>query len=225
MVPDSPAVQGVLRDPTADWLKVGRFFRRGCLVADESGGPVTQLLVRVQAGDSGALDRLLPLVYDELQRLARRHIRKERRNHTLQSTALVHEAYLRLVGQAPSALQTRTHFFAVAANLMREILVDHARRHKSAKRGGGAYRVTLDDALEQAPQADLDLVALDEALLALARVDPAKARLVELRYFGGLTIEESAAVLGLSLATVKRHWSLARAWLYREISQTSAQPP
>jgi RNA polymerase sigma-70 factor, ECF subfamily len=214
-----------LRDPTADWLKVGRFFRRGCLVADESAGPVTQLLVRVQAGDSGALDRLLPLVYDELQRLARRHIRKERRNHTLQSTALVHEAYLRLVGQAPSALQTRTHFFAVAANLMREILVDHARRHKSAKRGGGAYRVTLDDALEQAPQADLDLVALDEALLALARVDPAKARLVELRYFGGLTIEESAAVLGLSLATVKRHWSLARAWLYREISQTSAQPP
>lgn len=224
-MPDSPAVQGVLRDPAADWLKVGRFFGRGCLVADESGGPVTQLLIRVQAGDSGALDRLLPLVYDELQRLARRHIRKERRNHTLQSTALVHEAYLRLVGQAPSALQTRTHFFAVAANLMREILVDHARRHKSAKRGGGAFRVTLDDALEQAPKADLDLVALDEALLALASVDPAKARLVELRYFGGLTIEESAAVLGLSLATVKRHWSLARAWLYREISQTSAQPP
>ena len=189
-------------------------------MAGQSGGPVTELLVRYHAGDSGALDQLLPLVYDELQRLASRHIRKERQNHTLQSTALVHEAYLRLVGQAPSEWQTRTRFFAVAANLMREILVDHARRHKTAKRGGGAYRVTLDEGLELPPQVDLDLVALDEALIALARIDPAKARLVELRFFGGLTIEESADVLGLSLATVKRHWSLARAWLYREISQT-----
>jgi len=194
-------------------------------VVEESGGPVTQLLVRFQAGDSGALDRLLPLVYDELQRLARRHIRKERRNHTLQSTALVHEAYLRLVGQDASAWQTRTQFFAVAANLMRQILVDHARRQKTAKRGGGAYRVTLDEGLERLPQADLDLVALDEALNTLAKIDPAKARLVELRFFGGLTIEESAEVLGLSLATVKRHWSLARAWLYREIAQTTGQPP
>ena len=193
-------------------------------MSDQSGGPVTQLLIRYQAGDSGALDHLLPLVYDELQRLARRQIRKERRNHTLQSTALVHEAYLRLVGQEPSAWQTRTRFFAVAANLMREILVDHARRHKTAKRGGGAYRVTLDEALELPAQADLDLVALDEALVALARIDPAKARLVELRFFGGLTIEESAEVLGLSLATVKRHWSLARAWLYREISQAGGPP-
>jgi len=194
-------------------------------VADEPRGPVTQLLVRVQAGDSGALDRLLPLVYDELQRLARRHIRKERRNHTLQSTALVHEAYLRLVGQEPSAWQTRTRFFAVAANLMREILVDHARRHKTAKRGGGAYRVTLDEGLERPPETDLDLVALDEALIALARIDPGKARLVELRFFGGLTIEESAEVLGLSLATVKRHWSLARAWLYREVAEKTGPPP
>jgi RNA polymerase sigma factor (TIGR02999 family) len=189
-------------------------------LSDQLGGPVTQLLIRYQAGDSGALDGLLPLVYAELRKLARRHIRKERRNHTLQSTALVHEAYLRLVGQDAAAWQTRTRFFAVAANLMREILVDHARRHKTAKRGGGAYRVTLDEGLELPPQANLDLVALDEALIGLARIDPAKARLVELRFFGGLTIEESAEVLGLSLATVKRHWSLARAWLYREISQT-----
>jgi RNA polymerase sigma factor (TIGR02999 family) len=194
-------------------------------VADESPGPVTQLLIRFRAGERGVLDSLLPLVYDRLQQLARRHLRKERSSHTLQSTALVHEAYLRLADQDAAAWQTRTHFFAVAANLMREILVDHARRHKSAKRGGGAFRVTLDERLELLPQADLDLLALDDALVALAEVDPAKARLVELRFFGGLTIEESADVLQMSVATVKRHWSLARAWLYREISQRTATPP
>jgi len=193
-------------------------------VANDSPGPVTQLLIRFRAGERGVLDSLLPLVYAQLQQLASRHLRNERSNHTLQSTALVHEAYLRMLDQDAAAWQTRTHFFAVAANLMREILVDHARRHKAAKRGGGACRVTLDEGLELLPQTDLDLLALDDALIALAALDAEKARLVELRFFGGLTIEESADVMGMSVATVKRHWSLARAWLYREISQQTAPP-
>ncbi len=189
-----------------------------CHVDEKPGGPITQLLMRSREGDRGAFDQLLPLVYGELRRLAQQYLKRERPNHTLQSTALVHETYLRLIGQDAIPWQTRAHFFGVAANLMRQILVDHARVQKTVKRGGGACRLTLDDRLELLPQTDIDLVALDDALVALATLDPRQARLVELRFFGGLTIEECADVLEMSVATVKRQWALARAWLYREIS-------
>ena len=183
------------------------------------GGPITQLLAQSRAGEAGALDQLLPLVYGELQRLARSYLRRERSDHTLQSTALVHEAYLRLVGQEGVEWRTRTHFFAVAANLMREILVDHARAHSTAKRGGGACKLTLDESLQLSAETDVDLVALDDALTGLASLDANQARLVELRFFGGLTLDQSAEVLGVSVATLKRQWVLARAWLYRELTQ------
>lgn len=185
-------------------------------------GPITQLLARSRAGEAGALDQLLPMVYGELQRLARSYLKRERSDHTLQSTALVHEAYLRLVGQEGVEWQTRTHFFAVAANLMREILVDHARAHGTAKRGGGACKLTLDEGLQLSSDADVNLVALDDALTGLACLDARQARLVELRFFGGLTLDQSADVLGVSVATVKRQWVLARAWLYRELTATGS---
>jgi RNA polymerase sigma factor (TIGR02999 family) len=179
---------------------------------------VTRLLLDWSRGDRTALDRLMPLVYDQLRALADRSLCHERSGHTLQGTALVHEAYLKLVDQRQVRWQDRAHFFGVAAQLMRRILVDHARRHRAAKRGSGERRLPLDEAEAAASQPPLvDWLALDGALDRLATLDERQARIVELRFFGGLTIEETAAVLQVSPATVKNDWSLARAWLYREL--------
>jgi RNA polymerase sigma factor (TIGR02999 family) len=180
---------------------------------------VTQLLVDWGNGDNRALEKLTPLVYQELKRLAARYLRRERSDHTLQSTALVHEAWLRLIDQRQVHWQNRAQFFGVAAEMIRRILIDHARGRQAAKRGDGAIKLSLDEALFTPDRRDLDLVALDDALQDLARLDPQQSRLVELRYFAGLSIEESAEVLGVSPATVKREWAAAKAWLYRELSE------
>jgi RNA polymerase sigma factor (TIGR02999 family) len=180
---------------------------------------VTQLLAKVREGDQSALDALLPLLYDELRRIAVRHLKRERRGHTLQPTALVHEAYLRLVQQREPAWQSRAHFLNAAAQVMRRILVDYARARQTDKRAGVQAQVALEDALMTPDRRDLDLVALDDALLALAARDPRQSRIVELRYFGGLTTEEIAEVLGVSVATVAREWAVARLWLCREIQR------
>ena len=181
------------------------------------GHDVTGLLQAWVGGDAAALDRLVPIVYDELHRQAQRYLRRENPGHTLQTTALVHEAYLRLVDQREARWQNRAQFFGVAAQVMRRILVDHARRHQAAKRGGSAVPVPLEEGEVAARGSDVDLVALDDALTRLAAVDPQQARVVELRYFTGLGIEETAEALGISPATVKREWAMARAWLKREL--------
>jgi len=160
----------------------------------------------------------MPLVYDELRRLASHYLRQERSDHTLQSTALVHEAYLRLAGQNPPDWQNRAHFFGIAARIMRQILVEHARGRNAAKRGGGATVLTLDAAVAPAGSVDIDIVELDRALSDLSQLDPQQSRIVELRFFGGLTIEDTSEVLGISPATVKRDWVTARAWLYRAMT-------
>jgi RNA polymerase sigma factor (TIGR02999 family) len=184
---------------------------------------VTQLLVEWGGGDRAALDRLLPLVFDELRRLAASYLRRERAGHTLQPTALVNEAYLRLVDQEGAQWQNRAHFFGIAANLMRQILVDHARQRSADKRGGSQLqRLSLTQAERLVRQEELDVLALNEALERLAEFDPQQARIVELKFFGGLTIEETAEVLGVSHATVEREWKLARAWLRRELSDRPA---
>jgi RNA polymerase sigma factor (TIGR02999 family) len=185
---------------------------------------VSKLLLNWGQGDQGAREALIPLVYDELRRLARRYLRRERRDHTLQSAALVNEAYLRLIRQEHPQWQNRAHFFGVAAQLMRHILVDHARNRAAAKRGAGAPRLTLDPDVALPQERDVDLIALDDALNQLAALDPQQSRLVELRFFGGLSIEEASVVLGVSPATVKREWATARAWLQREMrnKETSA---
>ena len=181
---------------------------------------VTQLLVSWGNGDRAALDALAPMVYDELRRLAQSYLRRERSDHTLQGTALVNEAYLRLVDQRNVQWQNRAHFFGVAAQMIRRILVDHARGHQAAKRGAGAAKLSLDEALGvPGSHQDLNLVNLDEALETLQTLDPRQARVIELRYFTGLSIEETAEVVGISPATVKREWTAARAWLYRELSR------
>ena len=179
---------------------------------------VSLLLERAGKGDRGALDELIPLVYDELRRIASRFVRKERKGQDLQVTALVNEAYIRLIGQRDVTWQNRSHFFGVAANLMRRILVDHARTAKADKRGGGAACVTLNDENVPVHQRSADIVALDEALARLANRDPKLANLVELRYFAGLTTKEAADVLGVSVSTVEREWVVARAWLYRAMT-------
>jgi len=184
-------------------------------------GEITLLLADLQAGNRSAESRLMPLVYNELRRVAGRYMRGERPDHTLQPTALVHEAYLRLLGQHDVAWQNRSHFYAVAARLMRNILVDHARARQAHKRGGQERKVTFDEALEFAGRETTDLLALDEVLTRLAQRDPRQARIVELRFFGGLSEKEVAEVLGVSVRTIKRDWAVARAWLYREISQRS----
>src|SRR6266851_4501544 len=178
---------------------------------------VTQLLIGWGQGDKEALDKLVPIVYDELRRQAARYLRHERAGHTLQTTALIHEAYLRLIDQKNVHWQNRAQFFGIAAQLMRRILVDHARTRKRAKRGGSDIRVPFEDAVAIASAPELDVVALDEALKRLAEIDEQQSRIVELRFFSGLTVEETAEVLGISTATVKRDWSVARAWLQREI--------
>jgi RNA polymerase sigma factor (TIGR02999 family) len=185
---------------------------------NESTTPVTQLLVRWRAGDREALEALMPLVYDELRRLAHHYLRQQRSDHTLQSTALVHEAYLRLAAQNPPQWQNRAHFFGIAAHLMRQILVEHARGRGAAKRGANAPRLALDEATAMAQQTDVDVIALDRALQDLSELDAQQGRIVELRFFAGLTIEDTSEVLGISPATVKRDWTTARAWLYRAMT-------
>ena len=182
-----------------------------------SSSQVSKLLVNWRRGDQGAREALIPLVYNELRRLARLHLRRERPDHTLQSAALVHEAYLRLIRQDQPQWQNRAHFFGVAAQLMRHILVDHARNRAAAKRGAGAPRLSLDEEVALPQARDVDIVALDDALNQLAALDPQQSRVVELRFFGGLSIEETSVVLGISPATVKREWATARAWLQREM--------
>lgn len=176
---------------------------------------VTALLKEWSGGDRRALERLMPLVYDELRKLAASYLREERPDHTLQPTALVHEAYIRLTNQRDVVWQNRAHFFGIAAQMMRRILVDHARKRQAAKRDAAAWRVSTDveDAADRAPE----LLALDRALSSLEEMDPQQARVVELRFFGGLTVEETAVVAGVSPATVKREWRTAKAWLRREI--------
>ncbi len=183
------------------------------------GRDVTRLLLDWSNGDQAALEQLTPLVYDELRRLAGRYLRREGPNPTLQSTELVHEAYLRLIDQHSVRWQNRAHFFGIAAQMIRRILVDHARVRQAQKRGGEACRITLDEAIAAAPERqELDLVAVDEALNQLSLIDPQQGRIVEMRFFGGLSIEETAEALRISPATVKRDWTMARAWLFRELS-------
>jgi RNA polymerase sigma factor (TIGR02999 family) len=186
-------------------------------LSKQSPGPVTLLLKQWQEGNEGALEALMPLVYNELKRVAGSYLRRERPDHTLQSAALVNEAYLRLIDQTQIQWQNKAHFFGIAAQMMRRILVDHARRHKASKRGAGVPTLALDEAVVQAQNQSIDLLGLDEALEALGEVDPQQSRIVELRFFGGLSIEDTANVLGISPATVKRDWAAARAWLYREV--------
>jgi RNA polymerase sigma factor (TIGR02999 family) len=179
-------------------------------------GEVTRLLVRWRDGDEAALEQLMPLVYDELRRLAERYMRSERPDHTLQATALVHEAYVRLAG-VDVAWEDRIHFLSLAARMMRRVLVDHAKSGRRKKRGGGAAKVTLDDIELASPAPTSDLLALDDALTRLAAIDERKARAVELHFFGGLTYDETAAALGVSAATVDRDLRMAKAWLYHEV--------
>jgi RNA polymerase sigma factor (TIGR02999 family) len=192
---------------------------------NQPAGEVTQLLLRWRAGDEAALTALLPLVYEELRSLARRHLRHERGSHTLQRTALVHEAFLRIVDQKQVDWESRTQFYGIASQMMRRVLVDYARRRSAVKRGDGAQHVDLDailqDESEDLPplhEAEIDFAAIDAALKRLEALDPQQGRLVELRFFGGLSIKETADVIGVSPATVKREWAIARAWLQREIT-------
>ena len=191
----------------------------------ESAGEITQLLQGWRGGDRKALDELLPIVYKELRRLAHFQLRQERSDHTLQSAALVNEAYVRLVGLNPPRWEGRSHFFAIAAQQMRQILVDYARRHRAEKRGGGETKLSLEDTAALSPQKskDVDVVALDDALKALAQIDARKAQVVELRFFGGLNFDETAEVLKVSAVTVSRDWTTAKAWLHREMSRDTSR--
>jgi RNA polymerase sigma factor (TIGR02999 family) len=182
---------------------------------------VTRLLQKWQDGHPEALDALIPLVYTELRRVAHAHLRNERSDHTLQTAALVNEAYLRLVGIDPPHWESRTHFFAIAGRVMRQILVDYARRHRAGKRGAGACRVSLDDVVERAREQQVDVVALDDALEALTTLDPRQAQVVELRFFAGMSLQDISAALGIAPATVQRDWTAARAWLHREMSRNA----
>ena len=183
---------------------------------------ITQLLAEWSEGNQAALDKLYPLVYNELRRLAHGYLRRERKGHTLQTTALINEAYLRLVDQKQVHWANRSHFFAISAQIMRRILIDHARRYDYAKRGGGAQRISLDEAAVVAKERARELLMLDEALNGLAKIDPRRGQVVELRYFGGLNNEEIAGVLKISENTVTRDWNMARAWLYQELSGSVA---
>lgn len=188
---------------------------------DRPSADVTRLLQQWSNGQEQALDRLMPQVHAELRKLAGRYLRKERATHTLQPTALVNEAFLKLVDQRSVKWQNRAHFFGIAAQAMRRILVDHARAHGAGKRGGGERRVSLDGAVAITGNVDIDVLALDEALTRLAAIDPQQSRVVELRYFGGLTMEETAEVMQISPATVGREWRMAKAWLFAELSRTA----
>jgi RNA polymerase sigma-70 factor, ECF subfamily len=187
-----------------------------------SPNDVTQLLLDWSNGDRDALDKLMPLVYAELRRMAKRYMRKERTDHTLQTTGLVHEAYLRLINQNRITWKNRAHFFTIAAQMMRRILVDHARSHLYAKRGGGAVKLQLEETASFSKERSGEMIALDDALTSLEKLDLRKSRVVECKFFGGLTTEEIAEVLGVSARTIERDWDLAQAWLYREISSTTS---
>jgi len=191
---------------------------------EPAGSPheITQLLAEWSDGNQTALDKLYPLVYDELHKLARRYMNRERKGHTLQTTALINEAYVRLVKQKNVHWENRAHFFAISAQIMRRILIDHARLHTYAKRGGGAQRVSLDETAMIADERSSDLLLLNDALTRLAEMDPRRGQVVELRYFGGLSNEEIAGVLRISENTVTRDWNMARAWLYQELSGSEA---
>jgi RNA polymerase sigma factor (TIGR02999 family) len=180
---------------------------------------VTQLLIEWSNGDKAALDKLMPLIHEELRRLAHHYMSRERPGHTLQTTALINEAYLRLVNRKNAHWQNRAHFFAIAAQCMRSILVDHARGLAYAKRGGGGTKIPLEDAMIVSREKAAEVVALDEALVTLSELDPKQSRVVELRFFGGLTIEETAEVLDLSPATIKREWMSAKAWLFNQLNR------
>ena len=184
-----------------------------------SADQVSELLVALSNGDQGALDKLMPLVYDELRRIAGRYMSHQRPGHTLQTTALIHEAFLKLVGQPDKRWQSRAHFLGVAAQAMRHILIDYARSRHRGKRGGGAQLVALDETAVMSDEPSFELIALDDALRRLAAVDPRKSRVVEMRYFGGLSVEETSEVLRVSPDTVMRDWRLARTWLRRELSK------
>lgn len=186
---------------------------------------ITQTLTSASRGDRAAMDTLFPLVYDELKRLAESHLRRERDNHTLQATALVHEAYIKLIDQKHVHDRDRAYFFALASQAIRRILVDHARARNRKKRVGNRRQLSLDEGIAVAPDTDLDVLGLDEALERLAHAHPEKARVVEMRFFGGLTTEEVAEVLGVTTRTAERYWQYARAWLYREIAGQSDGPP
>jgi RNA polymerase sigma-70 factor, ECF subfamily len=186
---------------------------------DLASAEVTLLLTELTKGNQEARSKIIPLVYEELRRMAGRYMRRERADHTLQSTALVHEAYLKLVEQSVD-WQSRAHFFAIAAQVMRRILVDHARGHLRAKRGGGQPVIALDEALVFSPERSFELVEVDAALQRLAESDLRQAKIVELRFFGGLTVEETAEILGISPKTVKRDWSVAKAWLHGELKKS-----
>jgi len=191
---------------------------RNPILPQKSSNQVTELLVRWRSGDQDALDALMPIVYRELRQLAQHYLRQERSDHTLQSTALVHEAYMRLAGQKPPEWQNRAHFFGIAAHLMRQILVEHARGRSAAKRGSGATRITLDESVVSAEPQSIDVIVLDKALEELTKLDAQQGRIVELRYFAGLSIEDTSEALGISPATVKRDWTTARAWLFRAMT-------
>jgi RNA polymerase sigma factor (TIGR02999 family) len=180
---------------------------------------VTELLSDWSHGNQAALDKLMPLIYDELRRLAHHYMSREHAGHTLQTTALVNEAYLRLIGRRDMHWQNRAHFFAISAQLMRRILVDHARAHTRIKRGGGTHLLTLDEGAVVSRERAAEVIALHDALNELAALDPRQSRIVELRFFGGLSIEETTEVLGLSAATIKREWRTAKAWLYHVLSK------
>ncbi|CAN5519827.1 sigma-70 family RNA polymerase sigma factor [soil metagenome] len=179
----------------------------------------TDLLIEYSKGKRDALDDLLPIIYDELRRIAASYLRRERSDHTLQPTALVNEAYMKMIDITQVSWQNKAHFIGVAANQMRRILVDHARRHNAEKRGGEFHIMTLNEEIDAADEQSADLIALDDALTELAKMDPTKAKIVELRYFGGLTTDETAEVLGVSSITVKRHWKITKAWLYGQLTK------
>lgn len=189
-------------------------------MSEDQSGPITELLHHWMAGDEEALRALVPLVYKELRRLAHYHLQSERTDHTLQSTGLVHEAYLRLAGGEPGELRDRTHFIAVASRLMRQILVDYARARRASKRDGGC-RIAFDDLVALPVNGDAELLALDDALAELSRLDERQAKIVEMKFFGGLSAPEISAVLGISRATIDRDWATARVWLHRQMSRTA----
>jgi RNA polymerase sigma factor (TIGR02999 family) len=191
-------------------------------MGEESQSPITELLKGWRGGDVAALDKLIPLVYDDLRRIAARQLRRERPNHTLQPTALVHEVFLKLIDQNRIQWQNRAQFFGIASQLIRRILVDYLRAQHAEKRGGAAVTIALDEAVAEAGRPDLDLIRLDEALNSLAARDEQQSKVVVIRFFGGLSIDETAAVLGVSASTVKRDWLAAKAWLYREVSRSGS---
>jgi RNA polymerase sigma factor (TIGR02999 family) len=207
-----------------------RFGNFRCVIAEGEGKlspasstEINRLLAEWGRGDPEAREELIPVVYEELRRIARRHLRRERPDHTLQSAALVNEAYLRLVGPKPPEWQNRAHFFGVAAQMMRHILVDHARNRRAAKRGAGAPRLTLDPEIALPEEPEVDVVVLDGVLNKLAGLDSKASRLIELRFFGGLSVEETAVVMGISPRTVKREWAAARAWLRLEMEKDASK--